>query len=310
MKKLILMLALFGTLFTSCQDYYGDEGYEDEFEEEGEFTETDVENLGFEGSLTLYKITENNIDLIKDYDVPSDYESFQADKARHNQMWDHVTSLIPLKYRDKISEFEVFHGDGGLLGYVVPIDADDLSKWRFGLAIDMEGDLDKLDFDALFTRVVLHEYGHVLTLNNDQVQIGSEASCDSYFTGEGCSFSDSYIDELYRIGWADIIENHDENDPEKTYEKYTDRFVSDYAATNPGEDIAEVFTFFVASESKPASNSGANKKIAAMYKRPRLMKMREEIRDIVDQPTLNRLVAGMENKTFAKFRVCGHKNHK
>ena len=41
------------------------------------------------------------------------------------------------------------------------------------------------------------------------------------------------------------IANNEEDDTEKIYEGRESEFVSDYAATNPGEDIAESITEFI-----------------------------------------------------------------
>lgn len=302
----MLMLVLGMVFFSSCNEELWDDNYED-YETE---TESDGEFGGDDGpGLTLYKVQGASISKIKDYNVSSSLLSFQKDEATHQLMWEHVEKLIPGHYRDKIDQFEVFHSEGGLLGYVEPIDTDDLSKWKFALAIDMGGDMEKLDFRNIFTEVTLHEYGHILTLNDDQISISSESSCNSYFTGEGCSDPDSYINELFEIGWSDIIDEHDFENPEKTYEKYRSRFVSDYAATNPGEDVAEVFTFFVASSEKPNASNIANEKIRKMYETPSLMSLREQIRERVDEPTLRAIASTSRKSSFNKFRVCRHHKH-
>jgi len=256
-----------------------------------------------EGELSLYKVDGNRISLVKDYNVQSNLKSFQDDKGKHQKMWDFTAQLIPISERDKIAEFEVFHGGGELLGYVLPIDDNDLSKWRFALAIDIADNLNTINFADLFTLVTIHEYGHILTLNDEQINVGgNKNSCSNYFTGEGCSTRTSYINELVKIGWKDIIDNHDQENPDATYNQYQDRFVSDYAATNPGEDIAEVFTYFVINSNPPPGNSIAEQKINLMYNYPELVQLRSDIRT-------NETVARMNSKTISKsmrgFRICG-----
>lgn len=61
------------------------------------------------------------------------------------------------------------------------------------------------------------------------------------------------------------------------YDKYQDQFVSDYAATNPGEDIAETYRVFVM-EDKPEGNSIRDQKIKFMYEFEELVKIRQNIR--------------------------------
>jgi len=173
--------------------------------------------------------------------------------------------------------------------------------WRFALAIDAANNLNSIDFSDFFTFVTIHEFGHVLTLNDEQVNAGGGAgSCSNYFTGEGCSTRTSYINELYKIGWSDIINSHNENNPDATYNKYRDRFVSDYAATNPGEDIAEVFSFFVINNSAPTGNTIADQKIKMMYNYPELVKLRDDIRS---SGNVSRMNAKSTSKAMNAFKI-------
>ncbi len=303
-----MILTAVAMLIVSCgkeeefdKEFNNDVPIEDQQETEG--------NSAIEGSLTLYRVTEDDISKIKDYSVGADLLPFQQDYGKHIQMWEFVSRLIPLSERDKIGEFEVFHGGNGLAGYVLPIDNNDLGKWRFALAIDLAENLESIDFEALFTYVTLHEYGHVLTLNDEQVQVSASDACPDYFTGEGCSRSNSYINRLYELGWKDIYNELDENNPEALYEKYKDRFVSDYAATNPGEDIAEVFAFFVTQQNKPSGNSIADQKIKLLYEFPELVKLRNEIRSN-EQVVSLRAGSWRNNPMYSRFKVCGRKGCK
>ena len=322
MKKYLLFLLLLTLFISSCNkeenfvndfddqnDQWGD--YDDEGDYEDDDDYNDDGGQASEGALTLYRVDENVISKIKDYPVNSDLKNLQEDIGTHFKMWDFVSRLIPIQYRDKISEFEVFHGGGELLGYVLPPNGEDLSKWRFGLAIDaIEGDLGDIDFTNLFTYVAIHEYGHVLTLNDDQVNTGG-GTCNTYFTGEGCSNENSYINKLYELGWADLENDPDLEDPFALYDKHTDRFVSSYAATNPGEDIAEVFSFFVTMPERPTGNKISDQKINLLYNFPELVDLREDIRGS-GGPVLNlRAGSWMENPLAKKFKLCNRKgcNH-
>lgn len=238
---------------------------------------------GEEGALSLYNISSNQITLLKDYNVKNKYKSFQSDKNKHQQMWDYFAKLIPQDARQSIVEFEVIHGEGELLGYVAPIDDNDLSRWRMGLAIDATGDLSSIDLATEFAYTSIHEYGHVLTLNHTQIDAGgASGSCGAFHLEEGCSKVASYINELYNLGWKDIMTEFNgiknNNQAFKFYEKYQDRFVTEYAASNPAEDIAEVFSVFVTRDNKPTGNTIADQKVKAMYNYPELVKLRDDIR--------------------------------
>lgn len=294
---------MLGMFFTACQkedfvpqDDFAeqvtddeDDGFDDDVFDDGEDSDgsgdDDFDDHSHDhdtdGGLSSYKVNGNSITLIQDYQVSENLKSYQDDKNRHQKIWEHITSLFPIQYRENIAEFEVFFGGGELSGYVVPLGEDDLSKWKIGMAIDMEGDLDDLNFQNWYTYVIIHEIGHILTLNDTQIELKDESDCSTYFTGEGCSKPDSYINRIYELGWADIIDQHDFENPQATYEQYEDRFQTDYAATNPGEDVAEVFAYFMMANEEPAGVNIAEQKIKILFEYPELLTLRKIIRDKV-----------------------------
>lgn len=318
MKKQFWIFVIIAIVSASCQrkdDFYDDFSNEDvenvddngnTWDDDDNFDDDEHNHESEDGSLTLYKVTGNDISKIKDFEVPQNLKSFQQDYAKHLQMWEFTAQLIPIEYRDKITEFEVFHGGDQLLGYVAPVDENDLSKWKFALAIDAAEELETIDFKNMFTYTTLHEYGHVLTLNDDQINVNEE-NCSTYHTGEGCSKSNSYINRMVALGWADILEEAQDTDPFDLYEKYQDRFLTDYAATNPGEDIAEVFTYFITLKDKPAATTIANKKVRLLYEFPELVEMRNKIRQ---NETVQALRAGswVTNPLRERFRIGKHKH--
>ncbi len=308
MKKWIMSLSLIILFFSACNK--NEVFWEDE---EDPIIDTQSEqDLGSEedGALTLYRVNGDAISKIKDYQVSRDLESYQMDVDKHFKMWDFVSRLLPAQYRDKISQFEVFYGGDELQGYVFPPNEEDLSQWRFGLAIEIAENLDQINFKDLFTYVTLHEYAHVLTLNDEQVEANaSEGSCGTFFTGEGCSREGAYIQRLYDLGWKDLANDPDLEDPDRLYNKYPDRFVTDYAATNPGEDIAEVFSFFVTMENKPSGNKISDQKIRMLYDFPELVKMRQDIRqnEVIQ---LTQPGSWRQNQRLHSFKVCNRRGCK
>jgi len=64
-----------------------------------------------------------------------------------------------------------------------------------------------------------------------------------------------------------------EGGPDPFYDAHQDQFITDYAATSPGEDIAESWTEFVMSE-RPAGNSTIDRKILFFYNYPELVQIR------------------------------------
>lgn len=83
---------------------------------------------------------------------------------------------------------------------------------------------------------------------------------------KGCAKIGSYINAFHNRYWSDIWDEFsilDESQEAKPsfYEKYKDRYVSEYAATNTREDIAEVFATFVVSPDRVEGTSIAEQKI-------------------------------------------------
>lgn len=312
MNKLFwIFLAITTLTFTACEKEY----YEPQFEEDEEWYDDDFNDDdggdSEEGALTLYTVNGDNITKQRDFDVASNLLTYQQDQARHQEIWDFFVRLVPADFRTRIVEFEVIYGNNDLQGYVAPLDDNDLSRWKMGLAIEAAGDLSKIDFNELFTQVVIHELAHVLTLDETQVNVGgSDRSCAEYYTGEGCSIEPSYINRLFDLGWADIFDQHDDNDPYATYDRYPDRFVSDYAATNPGEDIAETIAFFITEPTVRTGNTIADQKIQLMYEFPTLVRLRDEIRANDDAIGLTRGVSLGGLRKAAGLSGAAHAGHR
>ncbi len=208
---------------------------------------------------------------------------------RHTAAWNRITELVPDRYLNLLSALEVLDGDGESAAYVYPDDADP-TRWVLGIDISGMGDTEE------FTHTIVHELGHLVSLNSDQVppvptnsryDAVAEA-CRTYFTGEGCALDGSYMGRFAGMFWNDILDEWqalDEIADEDAYwealdrfwSRHSDRFVSDYAATNPGEDMAETFAWFVLHD-RPTGDSIAERKVLFMWDQPELVSLREEIR--------------------------------
>lgn len=229
-------------------------------------------------------------------DVINDLQDEQDDSVSHEFVWDYFTALIPADERTFIAEYSITtDGVDNTLAAVTQTN-NDPEKWV--LEVDI---LDISDtYNLTFTLV--HEFGHLLTLNAEQVPPNvrvfnnpdntdiyesERAACPEYFPGEGCSAPSSYINAWYDQFWVDIYDEWDEinyiEDDDAYYEalddfyyKYEDQFVTDYAVTTPEEDIAESWSFFVLAP-KPTGNSIADHKVLFFYNYPELVQLREEI---------------------------------
>ena len=247
-------------------------------------------------SIIAYSVEGDRIFNPQTFPVPGDLLAFQQDTAKHQAMWGEFARMIPLERRSNIISFTIFtDGIDENMAAVAP-SPDDPTQWE--LTVDI------VDSENVkeFTYTLIHEYGHLLTLNAAQVPPSLEvlnnpdsnevyeqaaAACPQYFTGEGCSNQGAYINLFFNRFWVDIIDELEqveliEDDDgyyeglELFYEKYQDQFVTDYAATNSGEDIAESWTHFVLKD-KPTGNTIADQKVLFFYGFPELVQLRASI---------------------------------
>lgn len=233
-------------------------------------------NIGTGDYVALYEISGDQIIKIND---GADGANWMQDDFKHQEIWNRVTQLIEAGDRPWIKQLMIIDGGGELYGFVQQLD-DNLNEWVMGLAIDAaypnQNDFDK---DGEMTYTIIHEFAHVLTLNNEQLNPNSNG-CSTYNPGEGCSHQNSYINQFFGNYWTSIFGEHsqiDESDYDALddfYQKYQDYFVTDYAATNPVEDIAESFTQFVTLNNAPSGNTVANQKVKFMYDYSELVTLR------------------------------------
>ena len=134
---------------------------------------------------------------------------------------------------------------------------------------------------AALTRTFIHEYGHIITLAGDQVSTGG-GGCGTTAVDQGCLKPDSYLNGfLDRFWWVygseafDALSSPAAN--EAFYVAHQSDFVTRYAATDPLEDIAEVWAEFVIGDA-PAGATVAEQKILYLYGFPALVDLREQIR--------------------------------
>lgn len=259
---------------------------------------------GGEGEITLYRVDGGNLIKEKDFNVTGKQLELQKDTQKHQEVWELTKKIIPVSYLAKMSRFMIFAGEAdGTAGYVYPTNQD-LSKWEMGIAIDFAYPSGVFNGDGELAYTIVHEFGHILTLDNTQVDAStSESNCQNYFVGEGCAKKEAYINKLQTRFWADIADEHsklgeDYDKQDAFYTKYQDRFVTGYASTNPGEDIAEVFATFVTRDGGVNGSSIAEQKIQLMYDYSELIGLRDFIRGNSSTAKGKRMlpVAGAWNK--------------
>ncbi len=235
---------------------------------------------GQEGEITLYSVQGEDISKIVDYQVSGLNLIYQQDIQEHQRLWRLIKKIIPLNYRSKIGEFLIYNGTiTDTFGLSEKIN-NDASKWRIGIAINYaDDDQQKLIF------TILHEFAHILTLNNDHIDtMVRESNCVNYFNNLGCSNNNSYINQFQSQFWTDIwsdylvSKNGTQIEMLSFYNFYSDHFFLPNSAISPEEDIADVFATFVLREEGATGNSIAEQKIEFMYTYNELVSLRNYAR--------------------------------
>lgn len=136
--------------------------------------------------------------------------------------------------------------------------------------------VDSQDMDQELEDTLIHEYGHYLTLNEKEIDYTDEYDLNRYCETGLVAKEHSFINRFYQEFWKDYRIVYTPTD-HLFYVRNRNSFVSDYAATNPAEDVAETFLSFVVEE-KPKGDSIAEKKIRFFYGDERFVKIRTYIR--------------------------------
>ena len=261
-----------------------------------EFDFDSNENAGDEEYLVTYIVNDDAISSPFYEPVPDEYEDERDDRARHDEIWNYFTRLIPLEQREFVSAFAIVTDGSGNVLAAVGQSFNDPEEWI--LEVDILDSADKY----VLTFTLLHEFAHLLTLNaaqvppslaifdnpeNDGIYQSELAACPRYFPGEGCSNPDSYINRFFERFWFNLYAEWQEINAEPDedvyydllndfYTAYQDQFLTDYAATSPAEDIAESFAFFLLSP-RPDQTSIAEGKTLFFYEFPELVELRRRI---------------------------------
>ncbi len=247
--------------------------------------------------LVTYNVRGNQLSAPALADVPPELLPYQRDFSLQKAAWNLFAAMIPAGQRSMLAQFEIMtDGPGGVLSAVEQTPGD-ANHWILETDIADMPDTKNLAF------TLLHEYGHLLTLNSAQVppdlrvfnnpnsqrvRERAIAACATYFPGEGCSLAASYVNSFFKQFWSglysewsviDQIEDQDRRDArlDSFYHKYSDQFVDSYAANSPVEDIAETWAYFVLSPT-PSGEAVSDQKISFFYAYPELVALRDHAR--------------------------------
>jgi len=298
MNKNLLFLILilgFGLVSTSC----GDD------DETGGPTNPPTEPLlpkqslaEVDQTLSRYTVNGSTETFDRDYEVDANIVSYRENKGLHERMFNRFTGLIPDSRRNFVKQYTPFHGGNEIAGYVYPLNAQ-RSEWNFGLdVLTMEleetnlanaGPGDNVSIPASAT--VLHEYGHLLSLFQDQLDLNN-SNCTNFDSIFGCMKDGTKLQRFFEMFWevdyADFLqvkEQFGDAAGDEWYGRDETRFVTPYAATQPEEDFAESFYIFFFRQ-LPTGSTVEDQKVLFFYSFPDLVLLRTNVRDYLRNQVL------------------------
>lgn len=206
-------------------------------------------------------------------------------KEEHLKAWKFYASILPLKSYDGLwTELHFMEkGSGGSAG---PIDEKDPKHFSMVLP-------SVKFYPNIYT--LIHEFGHILTLNNKQLDFNvKKADCKTYKIYNGCFKEGSYGAQFYKDYYSGQVfeaeylamrsdPNTDLYHPDsqvkiKTlYNKYKDYFYDDYCVVDLSEDLAVTFERFVSWPKPTDASKIKNKKILHYYNDAAMAKLRKDI---------------------------------
>ncbi len=242
--------------------------------------------------LVVYPVQGNRLLNPQFLDVPAAYKTYQEDTAKQRLLWSYTAWLLPPDQLGWIKQYLVFtDGSGNRLARVIAMNPD-RGGWTLGI--------DPADTpDAWYlTQSLVHELGHLITLNSDQILPTDQdstwdqnpAACEQFLSPDGCSKPSSYINLYYGKFWKDLLEDwiqsvgapvsqpEGESGPlvNAFYIRHSEDFSREYAATNIFEDMADSFAMFVLNP-KPTHDSVVFDKMRFYYDFPELVDLRTHI---------------------------------
>jgi hypothetical protein len=219
-------------------------------------------------------IPSNDKSLVAEYNVTKG-ENIKLKIGKEGKLdkevWLGVSNLSPNYLSDKyIDTFQVFDNAGDdTLAFVDDEDGD--GKWRIG--VNLAGYRSATEKERNLT--VVHELGHIVTLNIDHINPVNN-NCKTYNTDEGCSLAGSYLNQFVKNFWSQSDIAKSKKEDASLYSK--NKFITEYASTNPEEDMAESFAYFVLSSKPTDLSSIKNKKLNFFYSFADLVKIRDDMR--------------------------------
>ncbi|MCU1410229.1 MAG: hypothetical protein JWR04_936 [Rhodoglobus sp.] len=230
-----------------------------------------VEPGGYDPSLGD-PIGDDTLEVLGIYAVEGD-EIIGSIPSKYEAVWNRFTELFPAETHPEITLFVAIDAEASdnTDGAMQP---NLLHPGEQYLALDTTG----FDSPSEADRTMIHEFGHLLTLRKNQVPLNLGAyDCDVYNDGTGCPLPTSYLYAWESEFWPGQIDV-DESDDAIAERHVSGGFVSEYAATNPYEDVAESFAEWVLDDEVSPAGGVIGDKLRFFDAYPEVVALKEEVR--------------------------------
>lgn len=208
-----------------------------------------------------------------------------AKRHDYNLVEAYVWNALPPDVRGLVSRLELFvsssNADDATDGTAT--ENDDGLTWT--LALDANEGEDavvggKLADRQVFDEVVAHEIGHLISLND--AQRADDTDVPGYTDRDGSFRMGAWLSRFYSRFWKSLYPHGSSRDSvDKAASRHGEdpqAFVTDYAATDPSEDFAESFAYFVLDPAAPTGAAGKDRKVRFFYHYPALVRDRAWLR--------------------------------
>ncbi|MBO9578983.1 MAG: hypothetical protein J7480_09490 [Microbacteriaceae bacterium] len=219
---------------------------------------------------------------VEHYRVEGRARLVPAPTAEVQAIWDDFVRVATADYID-LHVAQVYHGESESLtaAYVSPTQSGRPGLWDLGVNVAWIGEDDPA-IERLVTLV--HEFSHMLTLDDVRYPpFGGD--CDDARFERSCPPAGSIARTFGEAFWAPYGEERASWDgpldeiPEGFLATHAEDFVTDYAATNVAEDLAETFVVFVANPIPAVTDASVvARKLAFLAGYPELLEQRERLR--------------------------------
>jgi len=249
-----------------------------------------------EYELALYAVKAGDFKRTHTPEVPERLQGFQDDTVLHRKIWDYIVEIVPESVLSLVTSFTIYT-DGQDIG--TSMSAHYNPPYHY-----LNVDLFDLGGTPAMTHSLLHEAGHLVTINASQIkymydwpfntsvdwesfQLGQK-ECGYFFGSVRCAVPDSYLDlfherfwtehtyEIYSINHASYYSQDVYPIATQLFNDHPDEFLSLYAATDMREDVAVSFEQFVLGP-KPSGSRIAEQKVLFFYEFPELVLLREQV---------------------------------